>query len=300
MIDPLSSDIFHVGEVLNNTYEIQGVLGRGGTGEVYRVINKVTGRTFAVKALNAQFSGNDDYVELMKREEEMRNIIHDSVVRYNECSRTDDGHVILVMDYVAGPSLAEAMVARQVTERELLVVARRIAEGLAVAHAQGIVHRDLSPDNIILRDGSAERATLIDFGIAKDTTEGARTIVGNEFAGKYEYAAPEQVDGNAEPKSDLYALGATLLAAYRGETPYLGTTPGEIVRRKHSGAHGFTHAYLRTPEGRASAKLVMDLEKTASALLGHFDGLDDIYERLDEVSFLSLKGAAGTHITADA
>ncbi len=234
VIDPLPSDIFRTGEVLNNTYEIEGVLGRGGTGEVYRVVNKVTGRVFAIKALNAQFSGNKDYVELMKREEEMRSIIHDSVVRYNECSRTDSGHVILVMDYVAGQSLAETMVSRQVSEKELLIIAHRIAQGLHAAHGHGIVHRDLSPDNIILRDSAADKAVLIDFGIAKDTSEGARTIVGNDFAGKYEYAAPEQIDGKAEAKSDLYALGATLLAAFRGETPYLGTTPGEIVRRKQT------------------------------------------------------------------
>lgn len=234
MIDPRPTDIFRTGEVLNNTYEIQGVLGRGGTGEVYRVVNKVTGRIFAIKALNAQFSGNDDYVELMKREEEMRSILHESVVRYNECSRTDDGHVILVMDYISGPSLADAMLDRQISPKELLVIAHRISNGLVAAHGHGIVHRDLSPDNIILRDGAADQATLIDFGIAKDTAEGARTIVGNDFAGKYEYAAPEQLDGKAEAKSDLYALGATLLAAYRGETPFLGTTPGEIVRRKQA------------------------------------------------------------------
>lgn len=232
MIDPLPSDIFRVGEVLNNTYEIEAVLGRGGTGEVYRVVNNVNGRVFAVKALNAQFSKNDDYLELMKREEEMRHINQDSVVSYFECSRTDNGHVILRMDYIAGPSLADAMVERQVSEQELLIIGHRIALGLEAAHGQGIVHRDLSPDNIILRDDAPEKATLIDFGIAKDTAVGARTIVGNEFAGKYEYAAPEQVDGKAEARSDLYALGATLLAAYRGETPFLGTTPGEIVRRK--------------------------------------------------------------------
>lgn len=232
MIESRPSDMFSTGDVLNNTYEVEGVLGRGGTGEVYRVVNKVTGRIFAVKALSAQFSGNEDYVELMKREEEMRNIIHDSVVRYNECSRTDSGNVILVMDYIAGQSLADAMAKRQVSEKELLIIAHRISEGLVAAHGHGIVHRDLSPDNIILRDGEAAKATLIDFGIAKDTTEGARTIVGNDFAGKYEYAAPEQIEGKAEAKSDLYALGATLLAAYRGETPFLGTTPGEIVRRK--------------------------------------------------------------------
>lgn len=232
MIDPLPSDIFRPGQVLNNTYEVEGVLGRGGTGEVYLARNQVTGRVFAIKALNRQFSANEDYVELMKREEEMRTILHPAVVRYNECSRTDDGHVYLVMDYIAGPSLADVMTERRVDPRELLIIAHRVAEGLVETHRHGIVHRDLSPDNIILRDGKPEEATIIDFGIAKDTAAGARTIVGNEFAGKYEYAAPEQLDGHSEPRTDLYALGATLLAAFAGETPYLGTTPGEIVRRK--------------------------------------------------------------------
>ncbi|NJS38753.1 MAG: protein kinase [Rhodobacteraceae bacterium] len=232
MIDALPGDIFHRGQVLNNTYEIEGVLGRGGTGEVYRARNLISGRIVAIKALNAQFSGQDGYIELMKREEQMRDIRDDAVVRYTECSRMDQGHVFLVMDYIAGPSIADEMLRRRLEPRELMIIAHRVAEGLVAAHKQGIVHRDLSPDNIILRDGSPEKATIIDFGIAKDTGEGARTIVGNDFAGKYEYAAPEQMEGRAEPKSDLYALGALLLAAWKGQVPFAGMTPGEMIRRK--------------------------------------------------------------------
>ncbi|SPH18703.1 Serine/threonine-protein kinase PknL [Defluviimonas aquaemixtae] len=232
MIDAIPGDIFRRGQVLNNTYEIEGVLGRGGTGEVYRAKNQITGRVVAIKALSKQFSGNDDYIELMKREEEMRDIHHDSVVRYTECSRSDQGHVFLVMDFIDGPSLNEVMASRRMDPRELMIVAHRVAEGLEAAQRHGIVHRDLSPDNVILRDGRAERATIIDFGIAKDTTAGALTIVGNEFAGKYEYAAPEQVDGRADTRSDFYALGASILAAWRGDVPFAGSTPGEIVRRK--------------------------------------------------------------------
>ena len=74
MIDPLPGDIFRKGQVINNTYEIEGVLGRGGTGEVYRARNQITGRVVAVKALNRAFSANEAYLELMKREEEMRSI----------------------------------------------------------------------------------------------------------------------------------------------------------------------------------------------------------------------------------
>jgi hypothetical protein len=124
------------------------------------------------------------------------------------------------------------MLGGRVDPRDLMIVAHRVAEGLVVTHRHGIVHRDLSPDNIILRGAKPEQATIIDFGIAKDTSAGARTIVGNDFAGKYEYAAPEQLDGRADARTDLYSLGATLLAAYRGEVPFPGATPGEIVRRK--------------------------------------------------------------------
>ena len=124
------------------------------------------------------------------------------------------------------------MLRRRLEPRELMIIAHRVAEGLVAAHGQGIVHRDLSPDNVILRGGSPEKATIIDFGIAKDTGVGARTIVGNDFAGKYEYAAPEQMEGRAEARSDLYALGALLLAAWKGQVPFAGMTPGEMIRRK--------------------------------------------------------------------
>ncbi|MDF3905794.1 serine/threonine-protein kinase [Paracoccus sp. AS002] len=232
MIPALPGDIFREGQVLNNTWAVEGVLGRGGTGEVYRAKSLVTGRVVAIKALSAGFSGDEGYLELMRREEAMRDILHDAVVRYSDCSRTPEGHVFLVMDFIDGPALSEVMAERRLGTRDLLIVAHRVAEGLVAAHARGVVHRDLSPDNVILRDGRVEGATVIDFGIAKDTAAGAHTVVGNQFAGKYEYAAPEQFDGKAEPASDLYALGALLLAAARGEVPFAGATPGEMIRRK--------------------------------------------------------------------
>ncbi|RNF35935.1 serine/threonine protein kinase [Paracoccus methylarcula] len=230
----MQSDIFSPGQILNNTYEIIRVLGRGGTGEVYLAHNLVVERNVAIKALNARFSGNSDYVELIKREEQMRNIVNDAVVRYSECSRSDAGHVFLVMDYIEGESLNQLMLDRRLDDHALMIVAHRVLEGLVATHGRGIVHRDLSPDNIILRDGLPERATIIDFGIAKDTAAGARTIVGNEFAGKYEYAAPEQLDGKADARSDLYGLGSLLLAAARGDIPQVGTSPGEVVRFKRN------------------------------------------------------------------
>jgi eukaryotic-like serine/threonine-protein kinase len=228
----IAADIFRPGDLLNNTYRIETVLGRGGTSEVYRARSEISGRLVAIKVLKAELAQDEAYLRLMTREEAIRDIRHDSVVRYSENHRTPEGHVYLVMDYVEGPTLDKRMAEGPVPAADLMVIAARVAEGLVAAHAARVVHRDLSPDNIILRGGDPGQAVIIDFGIAKDDTPGAETIVGNEFAGKYAYAAPEQLHGRTDQRSDIYALGATLLAAYRGRAPDLGANPVEMLRIK--------------------------------------------------------------------
>lgn len=232
MTESRPSDIFKPGDLLNNTYRIEAILGRGGTSEVYRARNEVSQRLVAIKALKSEFSDNEDYLTLMTREEEIREIRHDAVVRYSENHRTRDGHIYLVMDYVEGPALETVMNSGGMGADDLLKVIKRVAQGLQAAHRRNIVHRDLSPDNIILRDGLPEEAVIIDFGIAKDTNPGARTIIGNEFAGKYGYAAPEQLSGNSDARTDIYSLGALILATFRGKRPQMGNNPMEVVRNK--------------------------------------------------------------------
>jgi eukaryotic-like serine/threonine-protein kinase len=227
-----ASDTFKQGDLLNNTYRIEAVLGRGGTSEVYRARSEISGRVVALKVLRSEFSGNEAYLALMSREEAIRDIRHDAVVRYSENHRTPEGHVYLIMDYIDGPGLDEKLRSGGMSMEDLLVVAARVAEGLSVAHGRNITHRDLSPDNIILRGGDPAQAVIIDFGIAKDDNPGAETIVGNEFAGKYAYAAPEQLSGKTDARSDIYALGALLLATYRGAPPDMGKNPMEVIRRK--------------------------------------------------------------------
>ncbi len=232
MIDPRPGDAFQPGELLNNTYRIEALLGRGGTSDVYRARSEISGRLVALKVLKSEFSGNDDYLVLLTREEEIREVRHDAVVRYSENHRTQDGHVYLLMDYVEGPGLDRKLKQGPMPVADLLTICRRVAEGLDAAHRRNIVHRDLSPDNIILRDGDPAQAVIIDFGIAKDTNPGAETIVGNEFAGKYAYAAPEQLNGQTDARSDIYALGALLLANFRGRAPDVGKNPMEVVQKK--------------------------------------------------------------------
>lgn len=224
--------IFQPGDILNNTYRIEKLLGRGGTSEVYRARSEISGRVMAIKALRPEYASNEDFLLLMTREEDIRDVHHDAIVRYYDTQRMLNGVVYLVMDYVDGPSLELKLQKGGMSEAELLVLGERVCQGLIAAHARNIVHRDLSPDNIILRNDNPAEAVIIDFGIAKDTNPGAETIVGNEFAGKFSYAAPEQLNGQTDARSDIYALGALLLATFRGEKPCMGNSPMEVVKNK--------------------------------------------------------------------
>ncbi|WP_027233858.1 serine/threonine protein kinase [Leisingera caerulea] len=232
MLESRPGDLFQPGDLLNNTYRIEGLLGRGGTSDVYKARSEISGNLVALKVLKQELAANEDFTVLMAREENIREIRHAAVVRYSENHRTPDGHIYLLMDYIDGPGLDKRLKQGPMAAEDLLVICRRVAEGLQAAHARNIVHRDLSPDNIILRGGDPAEAVIIDFGIAKDTNPGAQTIVGNEFAGKYSYAAPEQMSGQTDARSDIYSLGALLLANFRGEAPKLGANPMEVVENK--------------------------------------------------------------------
>ena len=229
---PKPADIFQPGDLLNNTYRIEAILGRGGTSEVYKARSEISGRVMAVKALRAEFASNEDFLVLMTREEDIRDVRHDAIVRYFDTQRMPNGVVYLVMDHVDGPGLDAKLNDGGMRASELMVIGQRVCEGLIAAHTRNIVHRDLSPDNIILRNDNPAEAVIIDFGIAKDTNPGAETIVGNEFAGKYAYAAPEQLSGNTDPRSDIYSLGALLLSTFRGAKPNIGNNPMEVLQKK--------------------------------------------------------------------
>lgn len=232
MTDSRPGDLFQPGDLVNNTYRVEAILGRGGTSDVYRARSEISGRLVALKVLKSEFSTNEDYLLLLTREEAMREIRHDAIVRYSENHRTADGHVYLLIDYVDGPGMDKKLKQGPMSADDLLVICKRVCEGLQAAHERNIYHRDLSPDNILLRDDDPAQAVIIDFGIAKDTNPGAETIVGNEFAGKYAYAAPEQLAGKTDARTDIYSLGASLLANFRGKSPDIGKNPMEVVQKK--------------------------------------------------------------------
>ena len=99
MIESRPGDIFQPGDLLNNTYRIEMLLGRGGTSDVYKARSEISGNLVAIKVLKQELSANEDFQVLMAREENIREIRHDAVVRYSENHRTPDGHIYLLMDY---------------------------------------------------------------------------------------------------------------------------------------------------------------------------------------------------------
>ncbi len=220
----------------NGTYRIDERLGAGGMGEVYRGINTVTGAPCAIKTIRQEFVEDKILRSLFVREAEALKSIRDSaVVGYEGVFRDEIGRVLIVMDFVDGPSLAERMHQQPLSVDEVERLARRLVRGLAAAHAVGVHHRDLSPDNILLPGGRLEDAVIIDFGIARREGGGPTMFgagPGRSFIGKFAYASPEQagaIDAPLDHRSDLYSLGLVLAAAARGRPLPMGEDPASAI-----------------------------------------------------------------------
>ncbi len=210
-----------VGERFANRYTILEPIGRGGMGEVYRVRDEVLGESVALKRLIRSHRAME---AAMVREVRLaRRITHPAVCRVHDVG-DHEGQRFLTMEYVDGEDLATLLsrVGSLPTDR-VVHLARELAVGLASAHAQGVVHRDLKPGNILIdRRG---RARITDFGVAILKDEGG----GGVQHGTPSYMAPEQLvpDGMSDPRSDLYALGLVLHEAATGEPVF---SPSDRVR----------------------------------------------------------------------
>ncbi|MFD0024990.1 serine/threonine-protein kinase [Streptomyces sp. NPDC058382] len=216
------------GLVLAGRYRLGEVLGRGGMGKVWRAHDEVLHRTVAVKELTAGlYVAEADRVVLHARtQKEARaaaRITHPGVVTVHDVIEYDNRPWI-VMQYVDGPSLADAAKESGVVEpREAARIGLHVLGALRAAHSAGVLHRDVKPGNVLLaRDG---QVLLTDFGIA--AIEGDSTITRTgELVGSIDYLAPERVrGGDPGPASDLWSLGATLYTAVEGSSPFRRTSP---------------------------------------------------------------------------
>jgi len=225
------------GARLNNVYEIERLVAQGGMGEVYRGFNIQTGDPVAIKMIRPEFSNDPEILELFRREASiLHSFTHDAIVRYFVFSVDPQlQRAYLAMEFVEGPSLKKRLGSGALPVTEVKVLQKRIASALEAAHQHGVVHRDISPDNLIMPDGDVRSAKVIDFGIARARRAGEETILGGAFAGKLNYASPEQLGlagGDVTPKSDIYSFGLVLAEALLGHPIDMAGSQAEMIDKR--------------------------------------------------------------------
>jgi len=221
-------------------YEILSPLGAGCMGEVYRARDTRLERTVAIKVLPDHLSCNPDSKQRFEREARaISSLNHPHICTLYDIG-TQDGVAFLVMEYMEGQTVADRLQKGALPIEQVLKIGIEVADALDKAHQHGIVHRDLKPGNIMLTKSGAK---LMDFGLAKPAqaafiasagvgtpTLSNRLTVEGTIVGTLQYMAPEQLEGkDADPRSDIFGLGAVLYEMATGQPAFQGKTPASIV-----------------------------------------------------------------------
>lgn len=199
-------------------YALESELGRGATGVVWRAAAP-DGSVVAVKLLDPALAGDEEYRARFAREARVAQTIQEAhLVRILDASSSDEGTPFLVLEYVSGGSLAASLAQEPLGLERTLGVVADVGAALDALHRAGIVHRDVKPSNVMLReDGSA---ALTDFGLAKGAAYTVLTRPG-QVHGTLDYLAPELIrGGEATPASDVYALGCVAFECLTGAPPF--------------------------------------------------------------------------------
>jgi serine/threonine-protein kinase len=213
-------------------YEILEELGAGGMGKVYRARDLTLDRLVALKTLARQLSTDTDYVQrFLKEARAAARLNHPNIVQIYDFGCVDSIYY-LAMEFVDGHSLGTYLKRGHFSETESIQIIRHACRALSVAHADGIVHRDIKPDNLMLT--SRGDVKLVDLGIAKRLDEDGSLTQTGQAIGTPHYISPEQIRGqrDVDSRADIYSLGATLYHLLTGHTPYPGSS-GPIVMSMH-------------------------------------------------------------------
>lgn len=238
---PREAKKIQVGDVLNHIFQVKRFIARGGMGEVFEGVNVNTDERVAIKVMLPAMAADEKVIALFRREARtLTKLQHDALVSYRVLAQEPQlGVLYIVTEYIEGVSLGDALGKVPRSPEEIRGLLRRLASGLGAAHKLGAVHRDMSPDNVLLRDGDVHQAMIIDFGIAKDIEGGAEnTIIGDRFAGKMNYVAPEQLgDYTREvgPWTDVYSLGLVILAVVNGKTTNMSGSLVDAIEKRRKG-----------------------------------------------------------------
>ena len=211
-----------IGRRLDGRYLIQSLVGVGGMANVYRGVDEKTGNAIAVKVLKEEFLDNEELVRRFKNESKAISILsHPNIVKVYDVSVTDRLQYI-VMEYVDGITLKEYLKQRggALTWKETVYFATQVLGALQHAHAKGIIHRDVKPQNImLLADGSIK---MMDFGIARFSRAQSQTV-SDKAIGSVHYISPEQAKGDrTDARTDIYSVGVMLYEMLSGRLPFDG------------------------------------------------------------------------------
>jgi serine/threonine protein kinase len=219
-----------IGEVLAGRYKVDKKIGQGGFASVYLGFDNKLKRTVAIKILSS-VSDNESFRERFFRESEaLANLNNPNILTVYDCGE-HEGREYLVMELVNGPSLENLITKAELTMPQVISIALQICRAMEYAHAQGIIHRDLSLRNIMLDedDTDSARVKILDFGLVKLVYSGIQTT-GNAMMGTPAYMAPEQVLGKpADDKVDIWAFGVGLYRILTGELPFRGEHPAALM-----------------------------------------------------------------------
>ncbi|WP_428265371.1 protein kinase domain-containing protein [Haliangium sp.] len=236
LLDPL------IGKTLLGRYRITGKLGQGGMGAVYEAEHTLIGKRVAVKVLLDKYAQRDPVVARLEQEARLASSIgHEHIIDITDFGQTSEGRPFVVMEYLDGESLG-ACLSREGSLPELraIRIAQQAASALAAAHAKGILHRDVKPENIfLLRRRDLDFVKVVDFGISKSLHTGEeegstpRLTQTGMVLGTPLYMSPEQARGedDLDQRIDVYALGVILYEMVTGEVPFRGSNSLNIISR---------------------------------------------------------------------
>jgi serine/threonine-protein kinase len=219
----------HLGRLSH--YEILEVIGRGGMGIVLKAFDEALHRVVAVKVMAPQLATSATARQRFIREVQAAAAVRDEHVVAIHAVDEDKGLPFFVMEYIGGQSLQERLDRSGPLEiKEILRIGMQAARGLAAAHAQGLIHRDVKPANILLENG-VQRVKITDFGLARAADDASLTQSG-VVAGTPQYMAPEQAESRTlDHRADLFSLGSVLYTICTGRAPFRASSPMAVLKR---------------------------------------------------------------------
>jgi serine/threonine-protein kinase len=240
---------------------VTGRLGEGGMGIVFKARHVLLNKIVAIKVLRSTHS-QEAWERFVQEAQSASKLNHSNIVSITDFGVLPDNHAYLVMEYLEGRTLTQAIAGQPMGAIRALNIALQVARGLAAVHEAGIIHRDLKPDNVFLQDreGQRDQVKIMDFGVAKvetGNTSGRRLTAHGMVMGTAEYISPEQASGKTvDARCDQYALGCLLYEMLTGVQVFRAETPSLMMK-----AHVF-----ETPIPPRQRRPEADIPETAEAI----------------------------------